>query len=254
MDSIFDPFIAASKPISIEGIAKFLSDEKNALDLFERWRWPNGIVCPHCKNDEKFYKYQKHELVGTRAGLYGCSKCRKSFTATVGTPFQDHHIGISRLMLAIFIFIPNQNCMMLSRVLGINYWPAWKLGNKIRSCFGLEKPIRKKSVHRISKKTNFRRGNVIRKYIFEQIKNSKNGMSFGEIEQSLRIPYPSIRSQQISSLLGNDPLQNFQFRDGKWFACESPIPSWDDIKDYFGEQSQRDLMEYISRFNEKSQN
>jgi hypothetical protein len=34
-------------------LAQEYSDEDKARELLERLRWPDGAICPHCKNDGK---------------------------------------------------------------------------------------------------------------------------------------------------------------------------------------------------------
>ena len=54
------------------------TDEEAARAHFERLRWPNGPVCPHCGSVDS-----ATELKGksTRPGLYKCRECKKLSTA-----------------------------------------------------------------------------------------------------------------------------------------------------------------------------
>src|SRR5438552_8652453 len=87
-------------------LAQEYSDEDKARELLESLRWPKGPVCPHCKFNE-VYKITPKPKSKTRKGLYCCAACRKQFTVTVGTIFEDSHIPISKWLMAIFILCFN---------------------------------------------------------------------------------------------------------------------------------------------------
>ena len=88
-------------------LAQGYADEDKARGLLESLLWPNGPVCPHCKNhkEKPIYKLQSKEGSKTkvRKGLYKCGACRKPFTVTVGTIFEDSHLPISKWLMAFFI-------------------------------------------------------------------------------------------------------------------------------------------------------
>ena len=88
-------------------LAQEYADEDKARGLLESLLWPDGAVCPHCKNhtEKPIYKLQSKEGSKTkvRKGLYKCGACRKPFTVTVGTIFEDSHLPISKWLMAFFI-------------------------------------------------------------------------------------------------------------------------------------------------------
>src|SRR5260370_18251693 len=79
-------------------LAREYSDPGKGRTLLESLRWPNGPVCPHCKNDgneKAIYKLNSKAGSSTRAGVHKCGACRKQFTVTVGTIFEDSHVLIA---------------------------------------------------------------------------------------------------------------------------------------------------------------
>ena len=71
-----------------------------------------------------FYKLQSKEGSKTkiRKGLYKCGACRKPFTVTVGTIFEDSHLPISKWLMAFFIICSSKKSIsanQLSRMLKI---------------------------------------------------------------------------------------------------------------------------------------
>jgi transposase-like protein len=122
--------------INLIKLAQDYSDERKARELFEAWRWPNGPVCPHCKHNE-VYKITSapNSKNKVRHGLYCCAACRKPFTATVGTVFEDSHVPISKWLMAIFILCSSKKSIsahQLHRMLKVTYRTAWFMAHRIR--------------------------------------------------------------------------------------------------------------------------
>ena len=122
-------------------LAREYQDEDKARELFESWRWPDGKpICPHCKHDEAYaMKSKKDTKNKMRSGLYCCSACRKTFTATVGTVMEDSHLPISKWLMAIFLISSSKKGMsahQLHRMLKITYKAAWFMCHRIRFAFG----------------------------------------------------------------------------------------------------------------------
>jgi len=71
----------------------------------------------------------------TRPGLYKCYSCRKQFTVTVGTIFEDSKIPLQKWLLAIHLLCASKKGMsahQLHRMLGITYKSAWFMAHRIR--------------------------------------------------------------------------------------------------------------------------
>ena len=66
-------------------------------------RWGNaGPACPHCGGSGPVSPHPEGR--GSEAGrkaLLKCRACRKQFTVTVGTVFEDSHIKITKWLQAI---------------------------------------------------------------------------------------------------------------------------------------------------------
>jgi transposase-like protein len=125
--------------LNLVKLAQEYSDEDKARELFESWRWPNGKpICPHCKFNEAYKIISKRttkKANKARAGLYCCAACRKTFTATVGTAFEDSRLPISKWLMAIFIICSSKkavSALQLSRMLGVTYKTAWFMAHRIR--------------------------------------------------------------------------------------------------------------------------
>src|SRR5208282_4215967 len=118
-------------------LAQQYSDEDKARGLLESILWPDGAICPHCKNhkEKPIYKLQTKATTKTvQKGLHKCGACRKKFTVRVGTIFEDSHIPISKWLMAFFILSSSKKSIsanQLSRMLKITYKAAWFMAHRL---------------------------------------------------------------------------------------------------------------------------
>src|SRR5581483_8216766 len=74
-----------------------------AREHLEKLLWPDGPVCPHCGVIGESTKLQPKDGSSTRKGVYQCNGCRKQFTVTVGTIFEDTHIPLHKWLAAFHL-------------------------------------------------------------------------------------------------------------------------------------------------------
>jgi len=111
--------------------AKHLKDESSARAYFERLRWPDGPICPHC-SATKIYRLK---VKGTKREVLKCAKCRKQFSVTVGTIFEDSHIPLTTWLQAMQLMCSSKkgiSAHQLHRMLGLTYKSAWFMAHRIR--------------------------------------------------------------------------------------------------------------------------
>lgn len=106
-----------------------LSDEKVCREAMEQWRWNGEPFCPHC-NGTKTHKLKDGKT-------YRCMEktCRKDFTVTIGTIFENSKIPLSTWIAAIFVITAHKkgiSSLQLSRDLGITQKSAWFVLHRIR--------------------------------------------------------------------------------------------------------------------------
>jgi transposase-like protein len=112
---------------------KTFTDETAARAHFEKMRWPDGPICPHCGTID-----EATELHGesTRAGLYKCRACQKPFTATMGTLYEKSHIPLHKWLFATHLMTASKkgiSAHQLWRMLGFgSYRTAWFMAHRIR--------------------------------------------------------------------------------------------------------------------------
>src|SRR5690348_10365081 len=126
-------------------------DEDAAREHIEKMRWPDGVVCPHCgligkaykltpKNAEPYYD-KKGKLRKPRKGLWKCGGCRKQFSVTVKSIFEDSHIPLHKWLYAIHLLCASKKGMsayqfhrMTATFYGekVSYRTAWFMFHRIR--------------------------------------------------------------------------------------------------------------------------
>jgi transposase-like protein len=129
------------------------TDEAAARAHFEKLRWESGEpVCFHCgvvgdsakvERDEK--RAINRKAAGkkvARDGLYYCRSCGKTFTATMGTVYEDSHIPLHKWMLATHLMCASKkgmSALQLQRMLGFgSYRTAWFMAHRIREAMGVD--------------------------------------------------------------------------------------------------------------------
>src|SRR5437763_10304712 len=122
--------------IDLSKLAKYFSDEDAARALLEEWRWGKMPTCPHCGGIDPYKLTPKATSKKPgRKGLYKCKACRKQFTVTVGTVFEDSRIPISKWLLGIHLIASSKKGMsahQIHRNLGISYKAAWFMLHRLR--------------------------------------------------------------------------------------------------------------------------
>ena len=122
--------------LNLSELAKYFSDEDAARELLEKMRWPDGVACPHCGGVDPYKLTGKADSKKpVRKGVYKCRACRKQFTVTVKTVFEDSRIPISKWLLAIHLLASSKKGMsahQLHRNLDISYKAAWFMAHRLR--------------------------------------------------------------------------------------------------------------------------
>jgi transposase-like protein len=110
--------------------------EEAARAYLEALRWPTGPVCPRCGGADPYrLKARPDSTRPGRPGLLKCRACRRQFTVTVGTIFEDSHIPLSTWVIAMHLMAASKKGMsahQLHRMLGIAYKSAWFMAHRIR--------------------------------------------------------------------------------------------------------------------------
>ena len=118
-------------------VTKKFATEDNCLDYIEKMRWPDGeIGCVHCGEVGRISKITREaDGKNKRTRLFQCLVCKKQFSATSGTIFNDTHLSLTKWFMAIALICEAKkgiSAKQVERHLGVNYRTAWHLCHRIR--------------------------------------------------------------------------------------------------------------------------
>jgi transposase-like protein len=135
-------------------VAKQFGTPEACNDFLEQMRWPEGIECVYCAS-KKVSKYVKQasrrQRLNAKTGkmetkpvpariLYVCRDCKKQFSVTEGTIFNDTHLPLEKWYTAVALMVNAKkgvSAKQLQRDLGTAYKTAWYLSHRIRKAMGL---------------------------------------------------------------------------------------------------------------------
>lgn len=130
---VFDP-----KAFNLNRVGQMSEEEARAA--MEAIRWLDGPICPHCRATKVTRINSASRKV--RDGLLRCGDCRKQFTVTVGTIFEDSHIPLHKWLLAIALMCSSKkgiSALQLKRNLALgSYQTAWFMAHRIRCAMTME--------------------------------------------------------------------------------------------------------------------
>lgn len=124
--------------------------EADARGLFERMRWPNGVRCvfDDCGGAEAYRLSIKGKtlksgrIVGPRE-LFKCKACRRQFSVTKGTIFEDSHIPLRTWLVVMYRMCSSKKSVsarQIEREFGLSHRSAWFMCHRIRWAMTDKKP------------------------------------------------------------------------------------------------------------------
>jgi transposase-like protein len=115
------------QPKTLLEAIRYFSDLEIATQFVAKLRWPDGPVCPRC--DGKNHSYLK-----TRR-IWKCKRCKRQFSAKVGTIFEDSPIGFDKWLPCLWMVANCKNGVSsheMARSLGVTQKTAWFMNHRIR--------------------------------------------------------------------------------------------------------------------------
>jgi transposase-like protein len=115
-------------PQTLVEAIRFYSEPANCLAVVAEMRWPDGKpVCPFCEGQRHYWLAKQYR--------WKCAKCRKQFTAKMGTIFEDSPLGLDKWLAAIWLLANCKNGISsyeVARDLGVTQKSAWFMLHRIR--------------------------------------------------------------------------------------------------------------------------
>jgi transposase-like protein len=116
--------------------------EADARTMFEGMRWPNGPMCtfPDCDGSEVYRisvagkTLPSGRVVGPRE-LFKCKACRRQFSVTKGTAFEDSKIPLRTWLTVMYRMCSSKKSVsarQIEREFGLSHRAAWFMCHRIR--------------------------------------------------------------------------------------------------------------------------
>lgn len=105
----------------------YFKDEKTCRDYLEKQLWTGTPACPHC-GSVKVYRTNRGFKCGEK-------ECRKKFSVTVGTVFENSKIPLRTWFAAMYLIASHKkgiSSLQLHRDLGVTQKTAWFILHRIR--------------------------------------------------------------------------------------------------------------------------
>lgn len=112
---------------NLQQLLDFFHDEATCTAWYEKQRWGDTVICPHCKHD-KVYRTTRGYKCANKA-------CLKKFSVTVGTIFENSKIGLRTWFAATFLISTSKkgiSSIQLSTQLGTTQKTAWFILHRLR--------------------------------------------------------------------------------------------------------------------------
>ena len=112
-------------------------DDAKCREHLEKARWPDGLRCPKCGSRDYWAINRKNPGKNQVTRLYRCKACKKQYTVTVGTIFEDSHIPLAKWFMAIFLMCSSKkgmSALQIARELDMehSYRHVWFMCHRIR--------------------------------------------------------------------------------------------------------------------------
>ncbi|MGH9434701.1 MAG: IS1595 family transposase [Terriglobia bacterium] len=102
-------------------------DQETARLYLESRLWPDGAVCPTCKN--------KDRITTRKGGFYRCNPCKLDFTVRTGTIFERSHVQLHKWIHAMYLLVTARkgiSSTQLAKQIGITQKSAWFVLHRLR--------------------------------------------------------------------------------------------------------------------------
>ena len=109
-------------------------------EILVQSRWPDGIICPKCGAPDAYRITRRSRTKNLVSTLFKCRDCRRQFSATVGTIFEDSKIPLNKWFAAIYLMCSSKkgiSAHQLHRSLNISYESAWFMCHRVRQAMGM---------------------------------------------------------------------------------------------------------------------
>lgn len=116
-------------PANLVGAIRYFSDPDVCVDFMAAMRWPNGVVCPHCRSERNSYLKSRR--------IWKCLNrdCYKQFSVKTQSVFEDSPVALDKWLTAVWMVVNCRNGISsyeIARSVKVTQKSAWFMLHRIR--------------------------------------------------------------------------------------------------------------------------
>jgi transposase-like protein len=116
-------------PRNLVGAIRYFSEPDVCVDFMAAMRWPNGVVCPHCKSERVSYLKSRR--------IWKCLNrdCYKQFSVKTQSVFEDSPVALDKWLTAVWMVVNCRNGISsyeIARTVKVTQKSAWFMLHRIR--------------------------------------------------------------------------------------------------------------------------
>jgi transposase-like protein len=126
-------------PTTLIEAVRYFQSEARCRDFLADLRWSAGVRCVFCDHDQVGRIERKTDRRGLPLAeprvLWRCKACRKEFSVTKGTIFEDSPIPLSKWLPCVWLLTAgkkSRSSHQLAKDLGVTQRTAWFMAHRIR--------------------------------------------------------------------------------------------------------------------------
>lgn len=112
-------------------LTEMFPNEEAARQYIEAYRWPEGVVCPHCQEAKR--------ITPRKDGYYRCLACDETFTVRTKTIFERSHVPLHKWIHAMYQLMTARkgvSSLQLAKEIGVQQRTAWFMLHRLREACG----------------------------------------------------------------------------------------------------------------------
>lgn len=116
-------------PANLLGAIRYFADADVCVDFMAAMRWPNGVVCPHCRSERSSYLKSRR--------IWKClnRECYKQFSVKTQSVFEDSPVPLDKWLTAVWMVVNCRNGVSsyeIARTVKVTQKSAWFMLHRIR--------------------------------------------------------------------------------------------------------------------------